>query len=178
MEFLNVTFLGKDQNIHSRGGIVTTKESSSGQFRLNEFCSAILSSIVQVPLIKLLALSQSEINWPYSLRSLIALRPKWILLPAQRYLIGCLCHLCHNVSLILRYIFPPLQITLLNISLIRGINQFVISMRHKGTSREKSLMGQFSFIPSVSAFLDLVMHPVVSIFSCLLYVLLLVFCLY
>ena len=48
--------------------------------------------VLQVPLIKLLALAISEINWSFSLRSLMTLRPKWILLPSQRYLLGCLCH--------------------------------------------------------------------------------------
>ena len=31
------------------------------------------------------------------------LRPPWILPASQRYLVGCLCELCHNVSLHLRY---------------------------------------------------------------------------
>ena len=57
----------------------------------------------QVPLIKLLALAKAEVNWPFSLRSLIALRPKWILLSSQRTLVGCLCHHCHNITLILRF---------------------------------------------------------------------------
>ena len=38
------------------------------------------------------------------IRSLMSVRPPWILLPSNRYALGCLCDICQNISLLLRYI--------------------------------------------------------------------------
>ncbi len=43
-----------------------------------------------------------EIKWPFCLRSLMAVRPAWILMPHKRHLEGCLCAMCQNPVLLLR----------------------------------------------------------------------------
>ena len=52
---------------------------------------------------KLLEEAKAEIQWPFGLRSLLRLRPSWVLLPSARLMLGCLCELCHNLDLQIRY---------------------------------------------------------------------------
>ena len=53
-------------------------------------------------LIQLLDEAKKEIGWPFGLTSLLGLRPVWVLLPSARYLLGCLCEQCQNLSLKVR----------------------------------------------------------------------------
>ena len=81
--------------------------------------------VLRTALCKLRVEAESEISWPFSLRSLFACRPPWILLPRQRYLLGCLCETCQNVS-----------------SLIKSLSQEVSTLQ-RGSGREKAdLAGQ------------------------------------
>ena len=57
----------------------------------------------QVPSISLLGQAKSDIDWPFGLQSLLDLRPSWVLLASSRYLLGCLCEKCHNLTLLVRY---------------------------------------------------------------------------
>ena len=62
-------------------------------------------------------------------RSLMRLRPPWIVPASQRYLVGCLCELCHNVSLHLRYSHSSLLVSLFSVSLLTGLFKVVASLQ-------------------------------------------------
>ena len=62
-------------------------------------------------------------------RSLMRLRPPWIVPASQRYLVGCLCELCHNVSLHLRYSHSSLLVSFFSVSLLTGLFKVVASLQ-------------------------------------------------
>ena len=96
--------------------------------------------IIRTSLYKLKELARKEINWPFSLRSLFACRPSWILLPKQRYLLGCLCEICQNVSL-----------------LVRAVSKEVFAL-HRGTWREKAAVSGLELSPSATDLVEKILH--------------------
>ena len=114
----------------------------------------------QVPAISLLSLAKSEINWPFSLRSLLNLRPCWILLASARYLIGCLCEKCHNTSLRVRFLFF-IHIICFYLQICRALKTF-LDKCSQGSAVEKSTVMSLPIISSLSSLIDILLHPIVS----------------
>ena len=83
-----------------------------------------------------------EINWPFCLRSLVALRPAWILMPHKRRLEGCLCAMCLNPSL-----------------LLRGLNKVVKSLK-RGDARDKAHASTIELPTSPSSLVSSVLCPI------------------
>ena len=110
----------------------------------------------------MLSQAKSEINWPFSLRSLMAVRPPWILLPNKRYMLGCLCAICQNVILLLRFANMIFSSKYYASQFCRAINLFIIWNRQHGNPREKNVVSDFAFTSSISGFLDLALHPKVT----------------
>ena len=117
------------------------KEKVKGDLGQSDVVILRPKRVLQIQLIQMLSMARSDINWPFGLRSLLSLRPPWVLLPSSRYIIGCLCELCQNVSLLLRAIF----------GLITWLCQF-------GTEVEANIARNMNILPTVSGFLDLVLH--------------------
>ena len=103
--------------------------------------------VLQLSLIRMLPLAKSEIGWPFGLRSLLSLRPPWVLLPKSRYILGCLCEICQNVSLILR-----------------AIHNLILWLRHYGSPEERAEALAIDSVSSLSEFIEMVLHP--KVFNC------------
>ena len=97
--------------------------------------------VIRTSLYKLKELANKEINWPFSLHSLFACRPSWILLPKQRYLLGCLCETCQNVSL-----------------LVRAVSKEVFTL-HRGNVMEKVAVSGLELSPSATDLVEQILHP-------------------
>jgi len=90
---------------------------------------------------ELLDLAKNMIGWQHSLRSLLKLRPPWILTSSRRCLVGCLCELCHNITLHLR-------------ALQRGLGD----VRRTGGAPSLAL-AEMQLPSTVGELLDQVLHP-------------------
>ena len=116
-----------------------------------------------MPLNQMMEKAKLDINWPFSLRSLMYVRPPWILLPKSCYILGCLCEICQNTSLLLRLIsFTLKMLTCVKCNKCRAIYQFILWVKQHGSAPDKIAVLTFEFTPSVSSFLDLVLHPKVN----------------
>ena len=60
-------------------------------------------------------------------RTLMRLRPPWIVPASQRYLVGCLCEQCHNVTLHLRYKHHLMNVYV-SISLLKKVGSQNLSL--------------------------------------------------
>ena len=97
--------------------------------------------VLKVNSIQLFALAKSEINWPFGLRSLLSLRPDWVLLPSSRYMVSCLCEKCQNLTLA-----------------IRALKNFLDKAKN-GSATQKLFAMNFPIFSSVSTLIDILLHP-------------------
>ena len=117
---------------------------------------------IKVPCLELLKTAKSEINWPFGLRSLMSLRPNWVLLPSTRYMISCLCEKCHNLTLEIRFWSARVGSTnFLTALILRALKTFFERARH-GTALEKLAVMEIPNFTSQSSLVDLLLHPCVS----------------
>ena len=98
--------------------------------------------VLKVSLCELLPLAQREIGFKYSLRTLINLRPSWVLLSRDAHYLTCLCDRCVNVQLILRC-----------------LTAFVKRIRQYGTPSDIAALVSVDLSSSVSDFISKVLHP-------------------
>ena len=97
--------------------------------------------VLKVNLYELLPLAQQEIGYKYSLRTLINLRPSWVLLSRNAHYQTCLCDRCFNITLILRC-----------------LSGFVNKRRNSCSGDEKSVLDSFEITVSTSDLLEKVLH--------------------
>ena len=73
-------------------------------------------------------------------------RLPWILLPNRRYMLGCLCAICQNVVLLLRFANMIFGSKYYASQLFRAINLFILWNRQHGNPREKNVVSDFKKI--------------------------------
>lgn len=97
------------------------------------------------------------ISWPHSLTTLLRHRPPWILFPSQRSLSVCLCDICHNITLLLRWV--KRNCICLN-HLYRALHQLLKDLRRRGGAVSVQLL-DYNLSSSTSALISSVLHPLV-----------------
>jgi hypothetical protein len=98
--------------------------------------------VLKVHLCDLLKAAQHQVGYQYCLRSLIKLRPPWVLLAREAHVLTCLCDRCQNVVLHLR-----------------PICNFVNKIRTHGSPAEKVAILDFHLSSSLTEFMSKVLHP-------------------
>ena len=98
--------------------------------------------VLKVHLCDLLEMAQKEIGFKYSLRTLMGLRPSWVLLAKEAHCLTCLCDRCANVQLILR-----------------SMSNFTRKIKQYGSPADKVALAGFDLTSSVSEFMSKILHP-------------------
>ena len=99
------------------------------------------------------------ITWQHSLTTLLRHRPPWILFPSQRSLSVCLCDICHNITLLLRWVRRDCNC--LDI-LYRALYQLLKELRRRGGAVSVQLL-DYSLSNSTSGLISSVLHPLVRL---------------
>ena len=98
--------------------------------------------VIKVHLSDLLKLAQKEIGFEYSLRTLLKLRPKWVLLPKEAHILACLCDRCANIK-----------------EILKCLSNFTRKIKLHGSSSDKAALLAFQLSTSISDFISKVLHP-------------------
>ena len=98
--------------------------------------------VLKVQFVDLLRIAQKEIGFKYSYRTLMKLRPGWVVLTKEAHALTCLCDRCLNIQLILK-----------------ALAQFSRKIKQFGSPADKAALAQFSISTSLSDFIASVLHP-------------------
>ena len=98
--------------------------------------------VIKVHLIDILELAQKEIGFKFKLRTLLNLRPKWVLLANEAHTLTCLCDRCANVQEILKCLV-----------------NFIRNIRQHGSPGDKVALATVVLTTSVSDFISKILHP-------------------
>ena len=98
--------------------------------------------VLKLHLVDLLVAAQEAIGFQYSLKSLMRLRPPWVVLARDAHTLVCLCDRCQNV-----------------LQILRPICNFVQKIKQHGSPTEKAAILNFDITSSVSEFVSRVLHP-------------------
>ena len=90
----------------------------------------------------LLEVARKKVGFKFCLRSLLYLRPPWVLLPREAHSLTCLCDRCQNIKNCLR-------------SICNRINQ----IKQHGALADKAVALKCDLSTSVSEFVSKVLHP-------------------
>ena len=98
--------------------------------------------VIKVHLIDLLPSAQKEISFKYSLRTLLKLRPKWVLLSKEAHILNCLCDRCANIK-----------------EILRCLSNFTRKVKLHGSCPDKAALASFQISTSISELISRVLHP-------------------
>ena len=98
--------------------------------------------VLKISSCDMLEAAQSKIGFRFSLRTLLYLRPPWVLLPREAHSLTCLCDRCQNIKHCLRAVYKK----------VNHVKQY-------GATKDKAVVLGFDITTSVSGFVSKVLHP-------------------
>ena len=97
--------------------------------------------VVKVHISDILKLAQQVIGFKFSLRTLLNLRPKWVLVSSQAHSLNCWCDRCANVQ-----------------EILRTLSNFIRKVKQNGSPADKVALEPIDLTTSPSVFISKVVH--------------------